>query len=384
MSETFVRAEEAADVLALFARSAGETLQSLFGEEGRDSPHSISEVNLALSRLSTSVFKLNTPESSPLVAVANHLRSLTSQLTDIGALTADLENTREFERSPAPWVTRSAELRITKSASVDTEAEIARLTEIVRDRSLLVRAKEQELEEQGVRIETLEARMLEAQKRSAQLGELESSFGTFKQTEKSLRDQLTETHKDVRRLRQERDDLRRTVAEHQAASRDTDAPEADFGGGASRIELERAKAQGMNLKAAIRYLQSQTTVSTKASSADAKWLEEPLFPKPTRQQRNVGLLEAETRSAMSELLSAVVKSKPIKLSGCPSTSRLAWRPAQDTAAWATHKRREEWETWREWQADILTRAGGKMSLHREPSLGAERYLEGVVVVVGEA
>lgn len=383
----FTNAEQAASKLAAFTRHAGDTLQTLFGEEGREDPFTVSEVNLALSRLSTSVFKLATPESSTMATVANHLRALTEQLTDMGKLPADLENTTEFERLPAPWVTRSAEIRTTKLTSVDTEAEVVRLTEIVRERSVLVRTKEQELEEQGVRIEMLEARMAEAQKRSAQLGDLEASLHTFKQTEKELHDQVSEAQKDVKRIRQERDDLRQQVAEYQAVSTDTDAPNVEYGGGASRVDLDRAKAQEKNLTAAIRYLQTQAAPAS--TTADLDWLEEPLFTKPTPQQRQLSLLEAETKSAMSELLNVVIKSKPVSIANKSANSRLAWRPAQETVAWATQRRREEWETWRDWQDDLLRRVNGVEKTAHHFGTSAKKHDEdyaapGRVVIVGEA
>lgn len=383
--EVFVNAEQVALKLAYFTRSAGEALQRLFGEEGREEPFTLSEVNLVLSRLSSSTFNLATPESSTMAAVATSLRSLTDQLTKLAALAADLDNTTEFERLPAPWVTRSAEFRATKLTSVDTEAEVARLTEIVRDRSLLVRSKEQELEEQGVRIEMLEARMAEAQKRSAQFGDLETRIRTSQETEKTLRGELSEAQKDTKRIRQERDELRRQAAQHQVDAKDAYAPNVDVGRGASRVELDRAKAQEKNLKAAVRYLQSRSAPNAAKPISDLDWLEEPLFKVSEPLRQELGLLEAEAKSACTELLNVAINSKPVKISSLSAKSRLAWRPAQETTAWATQRQREEWETWREWQDDILSRA---KSVDFRMSTAPKKYssIGGAdgVVIVGEA
>lgn len=400
--DSFTTAEQAASVLASFGRNAGETLQALFGEEGREEAFTASEVNLVLSRLSASIFKLATPESSTMTAVASHLRSLADQLTEMGALPTDLENTVEFERTPAPWVKRSADLRATKLTSVDTEAEVARLNEIVRERSLLVRTKEQELEEQGVRIEMLEARMSEAQKRSLQVGDLETSLQDLKQREESLREQLTGVQADVKRIRQERDELRQQVAAQQAVTKDASRPNTamgyGIGGGASRIELERAKTEARNLRQAIRHLQAQKTLSSSTTAAaaattpakDLDWLSEPLLPTPTPQQRQLSVLEAEAKSAFGELLTAVIDAKPVLLNTQTAKNKLAWRPASETTQWAARKRREEWEIWREWQDDLVRRAksgGGDVRLDK---IGNEEdeFLHGSdgtgIVVVGHA
>ena len=355
----FAHTEQEALTLAAFARNAGESLQALFGEEGRVEPYTVSEVNLTLTRLTTNFFNLAGAESTTMATVANRIRALTDQLNSLATVPADTHHVIEFERLTAPWVIRSAEIRATKLTTVDTEAEVARLTEIVRERSLLVRTKEQELEEQSVRIEMLEARMAEAQRRSAQLSDLEDSLHTFKQTEQSLHDQLSGAREDVKRLRQERDDLRHQAVEYQVATKDVNAPNTEYGGVASRVELDRAKVQERSLKATIRYLQGQSTITpTMLSTSDSEWLEMPLFPAPMPQQQQLGLLESEAKSVFSELLNVAARSKPVRIGLQASKDRLAWRPAQDTTAWAAQKKREEWETWVEWQNDLLSRAKG--------------------------
>ncbi|GAB7352798.1 hypothetical protein MBLNU459_g3417t3 [Dothideomycetes sp. NU459] len=354
--DTFVSAEQAASKLAAFGRNAGETLHALFEEEGRENPFTMNETALALSRLSTGAFGLTSPESTTLAALSSHLRSLTDRLSDMGALPADLENTTEFERAPAPWTVRSAELHETKLTSADTEAEVLRLNEVVRERSILVRAKEQELEEQSVRIEMLEARMAEAQKRSSQLADLETALRTLKLAEKKIQDQLTEAQKDTSRLRRERDEWRRTAEERKPEIKGTNNMAAEMGS-ASKVELDRAKLKIDSLESALRYLQSQNATRLSKTLLTDDWLTEPLVPPPTRQARLVNTLQSEGKAAISELLRMVSNAKPVDLTTLPE-NKLAWRPAKETSLWISQRRRQDYAGWQEWEDDLLQRARG--------------------------
>lgn len=353
--DTFTSVEQAASRLAAFGRNAGETLQTLFGEEGREHPFTASETALALSRLSTGAFGLTALEPTTLSALSSHLRLLTDKLSDMGALPADLENTSEFERAPAPWVTRSAELRSTKLTSVDTEAELIRLNEVVRERSILVRAKEQELEEQGVRIEMLEARMFEAQKRSSQVADLETSLRTLKHSEQKHAGQLADLQKDTARLRRERDDWRRTAEERKP---DVNNPHkiATEMSGASRLDLDRAHLKIDSLESALRYLQTQRIPALHKMSA-GEWLSEPLVAPRSQQQQRGDALQTEGKAAINELLRMVSTARPVDLTTLPK-NKLAWRPAKQTSTWIGQRRRQDFAGWHEWEDDLLRRARG--------------------------
>lgn len=378
---TFTTAEQAASKLAAFGRNAGETLQTLFGEEGREKSFTVSETALVLSRLSTGAFGLTSSEPTTLSALSNHLRTLADKLTDMGALPADLENTTEFERAPAPWATRSAELRSTKLTSVDTETEMTRLHEVVRERSILVRNKEQELEEQGVRIEMLEARMAEAQKRSSQVADLETTLRTLKHSEQKHAEQLVDLQKDTTRLRRERDDWRRTAEERKPDVNGSHNMVAELGS-ASRFELDRAHLKIDSLESAIRYLQSTKTPALHKLASD-DWLSEPLVASKSMQLKRADALQGEGKAAISQLLRIVSTARPVDLTALPK-NKLAWRPAKETSAWIGQRRRQDFAGWREWEDDLLRRAKGAQPSKRRTktpfSAGKDGdYLDPVIV-----
>ncbi|KAI4846161.1 hypothetical protein E4T44_05214, partial [Aureobasidium sp. EXF-8845] len=379
--ELLTSAESSTSKLAVFGRRAGEKIQSLFGEEGREESITLSETELLLTRLSASIFGSGSQETTPFATLTTYVSSLITQLNELSDISANLENTQEFERPTEPWVLRSATLRATKLTSVDTEAEVTRLTEIVRERSLLVRSKEQELEEQGVRVEMLEARMAEATKRSAALADLESSITVLQSEKTKHQSALAEAEQRVTRLRKERDEWRRSAEENKPdpTAKSNMATEM---GGASKMELDRAKLRIDSLESAICYLQQQ---SAPKSASDLSWLEAPLISQPSKPLQRHKALQAEGKTAFSEMIKLVTEAKPVSLADMPK-NRLAWRPAAHTAKWHAQKKKEDWLTWQDWERDLLDRVEGRKvgkRIGRPSKHDAVDHAGNAVVVVGE-
>lgn len=355
----FSSAESAASTLAVFARATGEALLSLFSEEGRTDPYTLHELTFALSSAATQAFDLRTPETTPFSALGAHLRTLTDSLTDVAALPSDLENAHEFARSPAPWVQRSMQIKETKTAAVDTEAEVARLTEVLHERSLLVRAKEQELEEQSVKIEMLEARMRDAGKRGAQIAELEASVRDLREKEKTLKEDVTESRNVEKRLRSERDEWKRTAEELRGREK------AKGGGleigGASKVELEHEKRRVSGLQATVRWLQAENQrlrmpdEKSLESRETLRWLREPLVQPLSERQKERRLVESEGKDVLKELLKLAGSAKMVDLKNLPE-NKLAWRPVRETSAWDVQQKKEGWELWREWKGEVAIKA----------------------------
>jgi dynactin 1 len=379
--ELLTSAENLTSKLAVFGRRAGEKVQSLFGEEGREESVTLSEAELLLARLSASIFGSGSQETTPFATLTTYVSSLITQLNELSDISANLENTQEFERPTEPWVARSATLRATKLTSVDTEAEVARLTEIVRERSLLVRSKEQELEEQSVRVEMLEARMAEATKRSSALADLETSIAALQKEKTTHQNALAEAEQRVTRLRKERDEWRKSAEENRPDPTATNTLATEMGG-ASKMELDRAKLRIDSLESAICYLQQQ---SAPKASSDLNWLEAPLVPQRSKPLQRQKALQAEGKTAFSELLKLVTEAKPVSLTGTPK-NRLAWRPAAHTAKWHAQKKKEDWITWQEWERDLLDRVEGRKIGKRVTRLSKDdssHDANTAVVVVGE-
>ena len=103
--QQFEQCEAATQELANFSRNIGDSLFTLLHEEGRAEPYTYLEVERAVHQATFDLFASS--ESGLLSTYANKLRTLTSSLSELAALTSDLEKTQEFERASAPWVLRA-------------------------------------------------------------------------------------------------------------------------------------------------------------------------------------------------------------------------------------------------------------------------------------
>ena len=358
-TDLFDNAEAVVAKVATYTRHAGDALQVLFGEEGRNEPFTPSDVSAVLSRAAASVFSLQAPESGPFTALATRLHDLTDVLTDVAILPTDLDNTVEFERAPAPWVARANELKRTKITSIDTEAELARTLEALRNKDSAIKEKEMELEEQSVRIEMLEARMKDASKRSARIAELERSLHEAKDAERRAR-------RDVERAREEKDrEVERAREEMSRLGEERrkrgagDELEDDAMGAGARMTMRRQEHKITSLEGALRYLKEEnhrlrlpSPESPLSTQATLGWLHQPLTkPKTDRWKRHENL-HKEGKDVLQQMLSLASLPQTIDLTKMPQ-NKLAWRPAKDSSRWKVERRKEEWENWKGWRRDVI-------------------------------
>ncbi|TKA83436.1 hypothetical protein B0A55_00324 [Friedmanniomyces simplex] len=356
----FNAVEDAAAVVARYTRQAGEALQMLFDEEGRNEPFAPNEVAAALSRAATAVFELPAPDAGPFSALGTRLRGLQDILSDLAALPTDLDNTVEFDRAPAPWITRAEELRVTKTTSIDTAAELDRALEALRERDSVLKAKEVELEEQSVRIEMLEARMREAGKRSARIAELERVVHEAKDEAGRAKADLAKAREametEVERVREEMG----RYGEEQRTKAGVGEVESGAMGAEARLTVQRQEGQIANLQGAVRYLKEENhglrlpapdfPLSVRATM---DWLHEPLVDKTKNDKRKRDeALRKEGREVLHRMLEMAARPQLVDLTKLPA-NRLAWRPKKDVPAWQVAVRREEWAALKGWGDQVV-------------------------------
>lgn len=352
LMDQFEAVEKVSSMIVAYACRTGASLQAIFNEEGRSEQVSPSEIAASLSHVATNIFSLPAQEAGPYSTLATRLRDLVSLLSDLATLPTDLDNTIEFERAPQPWVARADELKRTKITSVDTEAELARTLEAVRERDSIVKQKEKELEEQSVRIEMLEARMKDASKRSAKIAELERNLREARDSEAKTKKEVAliqhEAQQDIERARQEM--TRLGEERKQSGSRPGVDNDAMGAGTQSRMERDRQRLAGMS--SALRHLR-EANVRLHLPAPDApfsvvakqQWLHEPLdVPnKSSRQdhsQRAVG-------NTIERMLAFATMKPVVDLTKTPE-NKLAWRPVKDSSRVRIERKNEEWiDCWRQ-------------------------------------
>ncbi|KAG8627287.1 hypothetical protein KVT40_004770 [Elsinoe batatas] len=337
-----------AATIATFANTAGQSLTSLTSVSDHESlaPRTVVPI---LTQTATRIFTLPQPETSPFSTLHNRLNSLTESLSSLYTQSTDLSNTTEFFLPPPPWVHRSQVLKASATASSDASKEIIRLNEILSERNLLVRTKEKYLDEQGLRIEMLEARMDEAKKRAGRVEELEAKMVEMESERKKWRAEVERWEKEGRRLREERDEMTRKIEEGKGRERDVGE---EVVGIRAKVELERRRVQVEGLRGVVRHLSKRT-----AGREDLEWLGQGLGRVRDEEGERLAVLEREARDVMRQLLEMSVGAEMVDLRR-QRGDRLKWRPMRETSAWVVGKRKEDYEAWNEWRASVVRRAEG--------------------------
>lgn len=354
LMEEFETVEKISSTIVAYACQTGARLQTTFNEEGRSDLVSPSEVAASLSQAATSIFSLPAQEAGPYSTLANRLKDLVSLLSDLATLPTDLDNTVEFERAPQPWVARADELKRTKITSVDTEAELARTVEAVKERDSLVKQKEKELEEQSVRIEMLEARMKDASKRSARIAELERQLREAKDNEAKTKKEFAhiqhEAQQDIERARQE---MARLGEERKTSGGSRSGVDNDAMGAGTQSRMERDRQRLAGMSSALRHLR-ETNVRLHLPAPDApfsvvakqQWLYEPLDA-PSKSHRQDQASRAAVGNTIERMLAFATMKPPVDLTKLPE-NKLAWRPVKDSSRVRIERKNEQWiDCWRE-------------------------------------
>jgi dynactin 1 len=360
-TDAFEGAEAIAKRISAFGRQAGDSLQLLFGEEGRIEPFTPHEVAGAISRAATTAFSLSTPEAGPFAAIAEQMRNLSDALTDLASLPTDLDNTIEFERAPAPWIARSEQLKKTKLTSIDTEAELARTRETIREREVVLKEKNTELEEQSVQIEMLEAKLKNASKRTAEIAKLEQEMHQARDAEKRAKAELAQAKREAEEAIERAHNEAARLAEQRGKRSSSQALDSNAMGTGAQLTLERQDHQITSLQGAVRYLQTENQrlrlpPSAAALSANS-WLHQPLLQPKSEKRKQQEALHKEGKDVLARLLHLGTVESPhiVDLTMLPE-NKLAWRPAKESSRWKVESRREEWEAWRSWRRDVVRKA----------------------------
>jgi dynactin 1 len=365
-TDSFEGAESLAAQISAFSRLVGDALQMLFGEEGRIEPFTPHEVSSAISRAATTAFALGTPEAGPFTALAERMRSLADALIDVSSLPTDLDNTVEFERAPAPWVARADQLKLTKLTSIDTEAELSRARETLKEREVELKERDTELEEQSVQIEMLEAKMRNASKRSAEIAKLEHDMHEARDAEQRAKAELTQARKEAElAIERARTESSRLASEQRGKYASGQPLDSNAMGSGTQLTLDRQEHQITSLRGAVRYLHSENQRlkvpppgSIASSTSSLSWLHQPLIQPKTEKRKRQEALHKEGKDVLTRLLllgTSDSSPRVVDLTLLPE-NKLAWRPAKETSRWKVESRREEWEAWRAWRRDVVRKA----------------------------
>ncbi|TAQ88204.1 hypothetical protein B7494_g3470 [Chlorociboria aeruginascens] len=372
--QTFEQCEASTQELADFSRRIGEDLFTLLHEEGRTEPFTYLEVQSTVHRTTTTMFASS--EADLFSTYSNKLRTLSSALMDLAALTSDLEITQEFERAPAPWVLRSQELKSSKTVHVDAEEEMRRLKDDNHERARLIAIRDQTLEEASVKIELLESRMRDATKKNERITELERKIEDAKKRESELSESIETQNKELSTMEAEREKWKKIADDSKVVGVIASGSKAGQERAvATAREMETLKSEITSLQSAVRYLREDNRRTRLMEPRNLTWLEAPLTTPISKDEQRKALLAAEGNDVLNELLNLTTSAKIYDLSTLPK-NRLAWRPAKTTPQYHIAKQREDYEAWRSWRESVVRK--GQVLVERDSNRRIERNQRGVM------
>ena len=363
--QSFEQCEASTQELAVFSRQMGVDLHALLHEEGKAEPFTYFEVQSTIYSATSTLFASS--ESDILATYLNKVRVLTASLVELAAMASDLEMTEEFERSPAPWVIRSHELKSSKAVPVDAEEELRRLREDNHERATLIAIRDQTLEESAVKIELLESRMRDATKKNERINELERRIEEAKQREALLNETIESHSKELTRLEADGETWKKIAEDNKSIGAVAPGSKAvQERAVATAREMEALKTEIASLQAAVRYLKEDNRRARLTDYESFAWLDTPLTESKSKEEQRKDLVVAEANDVFNELLNLTKTATVYDLSRLPK-NRLGWKPAKVTPQYHVAKQREGFEEWNSWRLNVERK--GRALINRDANKG---------------
>ena len=367
-SQQFEQCEDLTRDLAKYARQVGEDLFALLHEEGRAEPYTYLEVQSVAYR--TTMQLLSSSDSDLFSTFSNRLKTLHSGLLDLATLSSDLEIVQEFDKTTSPWVIRSNELRSSRTVSVDVEEEMRRLKNDNHERARIIALRDQTLEESTVKIELLESRMRDANKKNEKITELEKKIESAKRKEVELIESIETQNRELTAMEVDREKWKKVAEDAKAlgiASSGTKAGQERAV--ATAREMEALKSEISNLQAAVRFLREDNSRTRSSLAISLDWLEAPLSKPKSRNSQRRDLVTAEGTEVFTELLKLTATSKIFDLATLPE-DRLSWKPAKTTPQYHVARQKENFEAWNGWKQSVIQK--GKILTERSGNARSEK------------
>ncbi|KAI1780663.1 CAP-Gly domain-containing protein [Hypoxylon cercidicola] len=373
--DAFEQCETASQELAEMSRKIGVDLHKLLSEEGRPEPFTYTEVQSTVHGTVMTAF--SSAESDLFSTYLSKLRVLTGQITDLAAVCADLSQTQEFERNPAPWILRAQELKALKTIPIDAEEELRQLKEHYNDARRTIALRDENLSTATLRIETLEARMRDANAKASRMADLESQIADAQERVASLKKDIEQQDREAKTLEADRDKWKKIAGDSRAFGGEENGESGARRAGQERAvatarEMDALKNEIAALQAAVRYLREDNRRARATEQARHDWLAAPLRkPVPVAEQRRQ-LVVAEGRDALGELLKMATSTTVYDLKTLPK-DKMAWRPAKATPQYHAARQAEDYAAWRCWQDSIVQKTRVVLgSSSAEQNSGRER------------
>ncbi|KAL5615261.1 hypothetical protein BROUX41_005315 [Berkeleyomyces rouxiae] len=355
--EMFEQCDSASAELGRLSRGMGDEIHTVLSmEDERTRPISYDDVAQAISKAALQVS--SAAESDIFSAYLSKLRTLGSQISELSSLCSDLTQAVEFEIAPEPWKLRAQELKARKVVPVDAEESLRRLREEHNEARRTVAQREDALSTAVLKIETLDARMKDAQAKVEAMANLEMQIEDEHLINASLKEDIDRQDRELKALESERDKWKKIAGDSRAAIDGADVT-GDRAGKeravATAREMDALKTDISSLQSAVRHLRDENRRARGADQATLSWLSEPLLASTPPAVERAALVAAEGRDVLGELVRLAASSSVYDLQKLPR-DKLAWRPAKSTPQFHAAKQAEDFAVWDSWHKAVARKA----------------------------
>ncbi|KAI6779815.1 Dynactin [Emericellopsis cladophorae] len=382
----FEQTEHATQQVVELARHVGYGVHKLMTQdEGRAEPFTYIEVRECIQRLVLETTLAN--ESDILFEYVKKLEVAGSKFSDLSVMADDHEQMVEFDVGAAPWKLRSAQLKALKTVPLDAEEELRRLKEECSESRRTIAQRDENLSTAMLKIDTLEARMRDAQANLERITTLQTELQAAGEEVAGLKEEIAKQDHELKDLETERDKWQKIASDSQAFADTADEAGAKAGqerAVATAREMDALKKDIGSLQAAVRFLREDNRRARLTEQPKHDWLAEPLKKPASAAAQRRALVASEGRDVLGELVKMATSSTVFDFSKLPE-DKLAWRPARATPQYHAAKQREDYEAWKDWQSSVLRktelltigkRAGREKRLMADPAARLQIRLPG--------
>ncbi|WVQ96736.1 hypothetical protein IAU59_003843 [Kwoniella sp. CBS 9459] len=168
---------------------------------------------------------------------------------------------------PPPWLARVTAIKEAASFNADTERKVVKLSEELKDMLREIKIRDQNLQEAGVKVETLERRLEASRKQTDIIVELENDVAKAKKQEKVYEDAIEQLQAEQDSLEAENARLRKGQNAGERGNAVTSTPGGTAvepliltGASGAGMETSQLAEQVDNLRSAIRFLRHENAL----------------------------------------------------------------------------------------------------------------------------
>ena len=177
--------------------------------------------------------------SSPLQSTSH----LSTTINSVLAAIVEQENVIRIS-GPGPWLARVEQIKAEASHNVEAERQIAKLSEDARDLFRQIKARDQALQESGIKVERLQKQLEKSKQQTEQMNEMKSGLSEVQKQAKAYQEANDSLQAELDTLQQANDRLKQQLAEGGAAK----AGAAGSKGGEDRDGIDAAPMVSTSLE----------------------------------------------------------------------------------------------------------------------------------------